>query len=622
MKMERNLSELSISEKREYLAKLLNQYVEDSPNIYPLSFGQESLWFIYQVDPRGAAYNLVLPLKINSKIDKSVLKISMEALIKRHPMLRASFKTDKGYSYQKVNDKLDFVLLEEDFSDVPEADITSRIREIGQQPFNLSTGPVFRVWLVKWKNDTSILVFTVHHIVSDFWSLRILLGEVIKLYQEGLTNNSIKLPAAKFEYPDFCKWQRDMVKGPDGERLLSFWKKELNEVPFSLTLPTDKPWPASLNFLGAIYPLRINKERVATLNELSKAHGTTVFTTTLSVFQLLIYLWTRQDDFVIGCPTSGRTKPEFEQVFGYFVNSVVVRADFKNEKAFDTFLKVQQERMINVLNHQDYPFQQLVQLLNPVRNPFRTPLFQVSFQCDRIDFTRKEQTDISTESGLFEDAGAKEGFLNISYNIKADGLDLEYLDIPQTVGQFDLMIRLFNTGETIGGTIDYNADIFEEKTIALFAQNYLALLDIVLANPKILLNDPGLEQLFDSHKEIYWRNKLKDIVPLNFPADFSRSNIKKSFSKNNLSRSLDQKLANNLQIFCKEKGYSLFTLTLSVCKVLLYRYCNQEDIWLKTHDRENGDLIIYSKVDHAQKINELLESVAADVRESVEQNVE
>jgi amino acid adenylation domain-containing protein/thioester reductase-like protein len=619
--MERNLSKLSVSEKREYLAKLLSQYAEESPQIHPLSFGQESLWYIHQIDPNSAAYNLLLPIRIKSGIDKRILQLAVETLVARHSILRASFKTDRGHSYQMINDKLDVIIEEVDFSHEAETDFYYRIMQLGQRPFDLSGGTVFKVYLINGNNNDSILVFVVHHIVSDFWSLKILLEELITLYQGNLTNNPITLPALKIEYSDFCKWQRSMVKGTEGERLLTFWKRELADAPFILDLPADKPHSANFSLSGALYPLRIDEERVVKLNELSKSYGVTIFTTTLSIFQLLIHLWCRQDDFVVGCPTSGRTKPEFEQLFGYFVNSVVVRANFKEEQSFSNFLKSQQQRMVNVLNHQAYPFQQLVQQLNPRRNPFRTPIFQVSFQCDKIDFMRRTQGDALTESGLLEQSSKATQFLDISYKIKAEGLQLEYLDIPQTVGQFDLMFRLFNTGQTIGGTIDYNTDIFEEKTIALLARNYIMLLDIILSDPQVLLTDPRLLQLFGSRKEVYWKNKLKNIVPLNFPTDFSRHNASKCHAKSVHSILIDRDLSDDLQIFSRKKNCTLNTILLSVLKVLLYRYCNQEDIWLKGHETENGDLVTYTKLTPGQKMTELIDQVAGEIRESTEHNL-
>lgn len=442
-----------------------------SSSEYPLSYGQQALWFLQQLAPESPAYNIVGAACIRAELDIPALQRAFESLVNRHPSLRTTFFADKGKPLQQVHEQVKDCFRMEDASTWSESFLRDRLLKEAYSPFNLQHGPLLRVSLFTQSAQEHILLLAVHHIVADFWSLGVLVHELGILYSAEKNDTQTTLTPLTLQYADYVRWQTAMLTSRDGEQMWAYWQKQLaGDLPM-LNLPTDRPRSPVQTYRGASHPCKLSAELTQRLKALSRNYGTTLYTTLLAAFQVLLYRYTGQEDILVGSPTAGRNAAELEGLVGYFVNPVVLRADLSGNPKFEEFLGQVRRTVLDALAHQDFPFTLLVEQLQPLRDASRSPLFQVMFVLQKAYLPERE--------GLASLALGEKGS-----RIKIGELELESLALEQRVAQFDLTLMMAEVDGALSASWQYNTDLFDAATIARMAEHFQTLLEGAIANPQ------------------------------------------------------------------------------------------------------------------------------------------
>ena len=423
----------------------------------PLSFAQQRLWFLDQLEPNSPFYNIPIALRLAGDLQVEALGKSINALIARHESLRTTFISADGEPEQKIIPELQINLSVEDLSALPEKELEDKVRELAAQeamkPFNLAQGPLFRAKIYKLKNDEHVVLFTLHHIIGDGWSVNILVREVAQLYKSFLTGEQAQLPELPVQYADFSQWQRNWLQGETLENELNYWRNKLAASPPMLELPTDFPRPPVQSFNGRTIKRVISSELSQAVKAFSRQEGVTLFMTLLSVFASLLHRYSNQDDFNIGTPIANRNRMETEGLIGFFVNNLVLRFRFDENPTFLDFLAKVRRDALTAFAHQDIPFEMLVEELNPQRDMSHSPLFQVVFVMQ------------NTPMGDFE----------------LPGLELKPVETENQTAKFDLSLQAAETPENIMFEFEYNKDLFSPATI----ERMLLHLELFLRNALI-----------------------------------------------------------------------------------------------------------------------------------------
>ena len=436
---------------------------------YPLSHGQQALWFLNQDAKESAAYNTAASLRICSPLNVAAMKSTFQYLVDRHPMLRAYFPVHEGKPLQKIreNQNVNFKIV--DASDVSEEQLRQQVVQTYQQPFDLETGPLLRIHLFRRTEEDHLLLITVHHIVFDAWSGWLFMDEFSKAYSSITAGKTPSLAPLQHNYQNYIQWQTDMLAGPEGEKLWQYWQKKLaGEIPV-LQLATDRPRPPVQTFHGATIGFSIDETLTRQLRELARIEGTTLFTVLMAAFNVLLHRYTGQDDIIVGSPTVGRDNRDFTGIAGYFVNPVVIRTDCADKPTFRSFLRQVSDTVLEAIEHQDFPFPLLVERLQPTRSSGFSPLFQVDFALQRAqvgDFTNL--LDVNEETAVTMNWG---------------GLEVKPFVIPQQEGQFDLTLEIFELENSLAGYLKYNVDLFDEDTIKCMAGHFDVLVRGIVQNP-------------------------------------------------------------------------------------------------------------------------------------------
>ncbi|WP_415841911.1 amino acid adenylation domain-containing protein, partial [Myxococcus xanthus] len=407
----------------------------------PVSFAQQRLWFIDQLHPGSASYNVPIVLRIEGSLDVSALQRAFSALVARHESLRTTFASHEGQPVQVIHPAMDVQLAFEDLSTLPEvereAEFRARATRTALRPFHLERGPLVRVGLSRLSPDVHALVLVLHHIVSDGWSLGVLVREVGALYAAFLEGRSPGLPELPVQYADYAVWQRQWLSGAVLETQLDWWRQQLSGAPPHLELPTDKPRPATLSHRGAWVPVRLSRPMSDAVTALAHAEGATPFMVLLAAFQLLLSRYSGQEDVLVGSPIAGRRYEETEGLIGFFVNTLVLRAQVQPHATFRELLAQVRERTLGAYEHQDLPFEKLVEHLQPERNLGRSALFQV----------------------LFVLQNAPVGPLSLpSLTVKPMGL------IDKEAARFELSLSLGETPRGFEGLLQFSTDLFTAAT--------------------------------------------------------------------------------------------------------------------------------------------------------------
>ena len=359
----------------------------------PLSFAQERLWFLDQLELGSTAYNIPVAYSLKGPLDVDALKWSLDEIVRRHEVLRTTFEVVDGRPVQVIAMNLRLALPVADLRELPEAERETEVRRLhteeAQQPFDLAQGPLLRVTLLRLGEEEHVLLLTMHHIVSDGWSMGIINRELSVLYEAFSAGKSSPFSDPPIQYADFAVWQRRWLQGEVLEEQLSYWKRQLGGGLPVLELPTDRPRPAVQTFQGAHESLVLSKDLTEPLKALSRQEGATPFMMLLAAFKTLLYRYAGQEDIVVGMPIAGRNRSEIEGLPGFFVNTLVLRTNLSGNPTFHELLGRVRDVTLEAHAHQDLPFEKLVEELQPERDLSRPPLFDIM-----INFINTPQTPL------------------------------------------------------------------------------------------------------------------------------------------------------------------------------------------------------------------------------------
>jgi len=429
----------------------------------PLSYGQRALWFVQRLAPAATAYNVSLAARARN-LDAVAFRAAWQALADRHPALRTTYPAPVGSPVGRVHRQLPVNAAEVDASAWSTEELERRVEEEADRPFDLERGPVVRLRLFRRPAEV-VTLLSLHHIAIDFSSLAILLEELGVAYAAAARGVPPELPPLTATYEDFTRWQVEMLAGERGEVLWAYWRSRLAGVPTELALPTDRPRPARSSFRGATRDLVLGPDLTRGLKLLAAAEGVGLDTLILTVFQALLHRISGQQDILVGNPVPGRGLPAFAEVVGYFINTVVLRGDFSGAPSFRTALARMHARSQEARAHQDFPFPLLVERLRPARGA--SPLFQVFFVLYQGEEERVVRL-LTGQAGTILDLG---------------GLRLEPWPLGGQAAMFDLSLLMSDAGDRIAATFQYSSDLFDAATIDRLADDFLALLEAVLADP-------------------------------------------------------------------------------------------------------------------------------------------
>ena len=437
---------------------------------HPLSRGQQSLWFLHALDPADAAYNVASAVRIRGELDVEALRASVAALIERHAVLRTTFPTSRGEPVQRVHPHGEPMFETVDAQGWSDHRLAESLAAEARRPFDLENGPLLRVVLLTRGALEHVLLLSLHHVITDFWSLGVLLDDLALLYPALKAGERLELPPPGLLYTDFVRWQEEMLAGPEGERLWDYWRSRLaGELPV-LDLHTDRPRPRVQTHEGAAHQVHLSPHLSGRLRELGRGHGATPFVTLLAAFEALLHRYTGQEDFLVGTVTAARTRAGFARTLGYFVNPLVLRAGFGGDPGFAALLARTRTDALGAFEHQDFPFPLLVERLQPQRDPGRSPLFQAMFVLQKAQLADGQELTACAlgEPGAHADVG---------------GLRLEAVPLEQRIAQFDLTLTMGEVGEAFVASFDYNVQLFDAATVARWGRHFERLLEGIAADP-------------------------------------------------------------------------------------------------------------------------------------------
>src|SRR6185312_5566695 len=430
---------------------------------YPLSYAQQRLWFVEQLEPGTAAYNIPCALKLAGSLDRAALQRSLNEIVRRHETLRTSVIVHQDKPVQKIAPDLELAVEERDLRDVPAGqrygEARRLIEAIARVPFDLSHAPLMRVVLLQLGESDHILLVVMHHIVSDGWSIGVMVREFCQLYEAYVNGKESPLDELTIHYLDYAIWQHKWLKGAVLEEQLVYWRKQLTDVP-ALELPADYSRAHVQEQAGTV-DWQLPEKLSSGLNELSQREGVTLFMTLLAAFQLLLSRYSGQNDIAIGTPIAGRRSTETEALIGFFINTLVLRTQIDSDVSFIELLQHVRTITLDAYAHQDVPFEKLVEELHPKRDPGRTPFFQTMF--------------------VFQNAPQSA--------IELPGLELSEIEIGLAATKVDVKITATKTKGMIRGNMEYRADLFRESSMRTLLERWERLLAEIVLYPHKKVRD-------------------------------------------------------------------------------------------------------------------------------------
>lgn len=479
------------------------------------SFSQERLWFLHQLDPDNPAYNLFVALRLSGPLNIAAVEQSINALIQRHEILRTTFATLNGELVQVITAPFALPIPVIDLSDLPaaerEATVLQQATEAARRPFDLTCAPLLRITLFHLDDEQHVLLLTLPHILSDGWSTGVFIRELVIHYEAFSQGRLPPLEELHLQYADYALWQRQWMQGEVLEKQLSYWRQQLASTPELLELPTDFPRPAIQSYRGRLERFCLSPALQQALRAFSQQEGVTLFMTLLAAFNVLLYRYTNQADLVVGTPIANRNQAETEALIGPFINTLALRSRVDGEQTFRSLLQQVKETALEAYAHQDLPYEQLVEALQPERNMSRTPLFQVMFVLQNAPLPSLQMAEVSVQSLGLESGTAK----------------------------FDWILTHEETPEGLQGVVEYSTDLFTPETVRRWIGHWQVLLEGILANPEerlghlplltpaerqVLIDEWGaiqlsyppkycLHELFDQQVE-----RTPDAIALTFPS--------------------------------------------------------------------------------------------------------
>jgi amino acid adenylation domain-containing protein len=453
---------------------------------FQLSFAQQRLWFIEQLGRGGAAYNISFAMRLRGNLDVEALRRSLSEMIRRHEVLRTAFPSQDGRPVPIISAAAEADLVSIDLTDTQQGVRELRATELAQQEaaqtFDLARGPLIRTKLLKLRDTDHVLVVTMHHIVSDAWTIAILAKELPLLYEAFRTSRPSPLAELEIQYVDYADWQRQWLSGEVLEGYVGHWTQRLAGYPSVLELPADLPRPPIQNFEGAQLSFTLSKELTDSVKALCAKQGVTLFMSLLGAFYVLLKYYTGRDDLAVGVDVANRNSAETEALMGLFVNQLVLRTGLDGNPSFQEVLSRVRETALGSYAYQHLPFDKLVEALNPHRDLSRNPLFQVMF-----------------------------GFQNIPFSIiELPELVLSQMELPVTKSVFDLTLYMADTERGLSGVLRYRTDLFQPATISRMASHFETVVSCVTAQPDMAI-DAVLQVLAsaDEHERLQQERELE-----------------------------------------------------------------------------------------------------------------
>jgi amino acid adenylation domain-containing protein len=427
----------------------------------PLSFAQQRLWFLNQLEPNNPFYNMPTAVGLHGPLDVSALARALDEIVQRHETLRTRFISIDGKPQQVIVAPTPLVLAVEDLSHLPEQEHRPAAENLAyaeaERPFDLERGPLFRARLVRLAEDDHVLLFTLHHIISDGWSMGVMIRELATLYRAFTEGMPSPLPELPIQYADFAYWQRHWLQGEVLEAQLNYWRRQLSGAPALLELPTDRPRPPVQTHHGATKVFTLGSNVLTELQSLARQHDATLYMILLAAFQTLMYRYSGQEDISVGAPIANRSRSEIEGLIGFFVNTLVMRTDLSGAPGFTELLARVRQTALEAYSHQDLPFEYLVDALDVERKMSHSPLFQVMFTLD---------TKPDTSSMLSGD------------------LSIRPINAKTTTARYDLVLSMIQSGENLAGSFEYNTDLFDERTIERMLGHFQVVLKGIITDPE------------------------------------------------------------------------------------------------------------------------------------------
>ncbi len=409
----------------------------------PLSFAQQRLWFMEQLEPGTPIYNIPVAMTLTGRLDVAALARSLGESVRRHEALRTTFRAFEGQPLQVIGPPAPVAMpiVNLEGASLAGSEMPRLMLADARRTFDLENGPLLRATLLRLGPERHVLLVSLHHLVGDAWSVAVLLQELIAVYTAAFENRATGtaaiLPELPLQYPDFALWQRDWLQGEVLERYLSVWRNRLTGSPAVLHLPIDRPRPARRSDEGKRMPLHLPAALVRRMEEVARGSGTTLFTLVLAAFQVALYRWSGDDDLVVGTPVANRRRSEIQGLVGLFVNMLAMRGDLSGRPSLRTFLKRTHERILEAQDHQELPFEKVVEELQPTRTASHMPLFQVILAFQNVPMPR----------------------------LSLPGCSIETQAVDPGTSMFDLSLNLEDRGDGLSGWWEYSTALFVASTL-------------------------------------------------------------------------------------------------------------------------------------------------------------
>lgn len=451
---------------------------------FPASFAQRRLWFLDQLVPGDVSYNVAGAVEIQGEIDTEALKKSLQEIVRRHESLRTLFRGEQGESQQVIHPDMPLSIEVVDLQSLPEQERAPKAEQLAREkantPFDLKRGPLFRVSLLQLREQHYWLVVMMHHIISDGWSVGVLVRELVDLYSAFAQGMPSPLPELPIQYVDYTAWQQEQLSGERLQSEVDYWRSQL-EGSSTLELVTDHPRGASTANKGATQKVQIEPELARDVKLFAQEHGATLYMVLLAAFQALLHRYSGQTEVLVGSPIAGRTQKEAQLLIGFFVNTLVMKAKFEPEITFRQLLRQVKETTLGAYAHQELPFEKLVEELSPDRDSGRTPFFQVVF--------------------VFQNAPMPE--------LELGSAKLRMLELPNETAKFEMTLVMQEFGNLIKGSLEYSTDLFEAATISALLRHYVFLLESLVRDPdRPVSQAPLVDEEERSRLAQGWRSKV------------------------------------------------------------------------------------------------------------------
>jgi len=429
-----------------------------------LSFGQERLWFVEQLMPGSAIFNVPIAVRIQAPIDHNVLQRCINEIVRRHETLRTTFAIVDGKPQAVIAQDQQITIATTDLRGLSQAEQETSVRQLTDyetlRPFDLTVGPLIRVGLIKLNENDQVLLVTMHHIISDGWSMVVFFRELTQLYRAFTQRQQSPLPELQIQYADYAAWQKDRLQGPVLEQQLSYWKENLSGDLPVLDLATDRPRPTISTNSGARESLLLSEPLTRAITALSQRAGATLFMTLLAAFKILLSRHSGLEDIIVGTPIASRPQSETEGLIGFFINNLTLRTDLSGNPSFDEVLARVRETALEAYAHQDLPFEKIVEELNPARSLSRTPIFQVFFNL--LNFAEKIQ-------------------------LPGDDREVPYIEAwaqsDKPYSQFDMTLYAAEQRDALKLVLLYNTDIFDKERMVSLLEQFVYLLAQIVERP-------------------------------------------------------------------------------------------------------------------------------------------